>query len=355
MVTKPVLGFRHELQKGAMAQGMGSQDHNSVIRRMAQVARDGFESREMSPAKALRLALGRAVDTLFDLGVTVATVEQLRFPLAEVGLSLNDEGLLVLLDGPGGARGALCLDPQFLAGLIEVQTTGAVRPGVVRPRAATRTDAAMVAPLIDAVLTEFDSQMSRGIEGYVPRGFSFGDMVEDLRGLSLALVAPDFDLLRLTVDLGPGAKTGRLDLVLPVELPPACAATARGASAEGAARLGEVVISAPVVLDAVMARLRLPLRDVWAFKPGDLVPIPRESLGEMQLLGTKGHVVALAKLGQMNGWRALRLTSGGTPEMSDLTEGVAQPDPAPSPVHPKQGAGVDLVPHDGAPQNRVAV
>ncbi|MFU8776948.1 MAG: FliM/FliN family flagellar motor switch protein [Roseovarius sp.] len=324
---------------------MGSQDHSSVIQRMAQAARVGFDSHQMSPAKALRLALARAAAALFDLGLTVATVEQMRVPLSEVGRILDDDGLLVLLEGASGARGALCLDPQLLAGLIEVQTTGAVRPGVARPRVATRTDAAMVAPLIDAVMAEFDIQLAEDPATPPPRCFAFGDLVEDTRGLSLLLVAPDFDLLRLTVDLGPGAKTGRLDLLLP--LMPAPVRTASGkatrAKMEGPAHLEQVVSQAPVVLDAVMARLRLPLRDVLAFKPGDLLPIPRDALGDTQLVGTRGHIVAVAQLGQMNGARALRLISGGAtplPEPSDTepkTESVVTAAP------PELRKGTDLV------------
>lgn len=311
-----------------MAQGMGSRDHSSVIQRMAQTARNGFDSPQMSPAKALRLALARAADARFGLGLTVATVEQMRVPLAEVGRTLGDAGLLVLLEGGGGARGALCLDAQFLAGLIEVQTTGAVRPGVARPRVATRTDAAMVAPLIDAVMAEFDSQLSTEPDAPPPRHFGFGDLVEDLRSLSLLLVAPDFDVLRLTVDLGPGAKTGRLDLLLPVILPSArtTSGTGAGTKVEDAAHLAQVIKKAPVVLDAVMARIRLPLRDVLALKPGVLLSLPREVLRETQLVGTRGHVAAIADLGQMNGWRALRVIAAGATPLPDPPE--AQPAPA---------------------------
>ncbi len=323
-----------------MAQGMGSQDHSSVIQRMAQAARDGSDSRQMTPVKALRLALARAADTLLGLGLTVATVEQIRVPLAEVGHSLGGGGLLVLLEGAGGARGALCLDSQFLAGLIEVQTTGAVRPGMARPRAATRTDAAMVAPLIDAVLADFEGQLAQDPDAPPARHFAFGDMVEDMRGLLLLLVAPDFELLRLTVDLGPGAKTGRLDLLLPVIAPPARATAGQTASAtiEPPAHLDQVVSKAPVVLDAVMARLRLPLRDILALKPGDLLPLPRESLSETQLVGTRGHLVATAELGQMNGVRALRLIAGAASPLPDPPDPVAEPAPVAA------RSGPDLLP-----------
>ncbi|WP_422001861.1 FliM/FliN family flagellar motor switch protein [Roseovarius mucosus] len=334
-----------------MAQGMGSQDHSSVIQRMAQAARDGSDSRQMTPVKALRLSLARAADTLFGLGLTVATVEQMRVPLAHVGRSLGDAGLLVLLEGDGGARGALCLDSQFLAGLIEVQTTGSVRPGLARPRAATRTDAAMVAPLIDAVLTEFESQLAQEHDAPPPRRFGFGDMVEDLRGLSLLLVAPDFDLLRLTVDLGPGAKTGRLDLLLPVIASPARASSGKIANTkiEAPANLEQVVNNAPVMLDAVMARLRLPLRDILALKPGDLLPFQRETLNDTQLVGTRGHIVATAELGQMNGLRALRLISGAAAPLPPSIE----TEPEPVPTEPRRGT--DLIPIESQDRPRETI
>ncbi|MBS4009494.1 MAG: FliM/FliN family flagellar motor switch protein [Roseovarius sp.] len=334
-----------------MAQGMGSQDHSSVIQRMAQAARDGSDSRQMTPVKALRLSLARAADTLFGLGLTVATVEQMRVPLAHVARSLGDAGLLVLLEGDGGARGALCLDSQFLAGLIEVQTTGSVRPGLARPRAATRTDAAMVAPLIDAVLTEFESQLAQDLDAPQPRRFGFGDMVEDLRGLSLLLVAPDFELLRLTVDLGPGAKTGRLDLLLPVIASPARASSGKIASTriDAPANLEQVVNNAPVMLDAVMARLRLPLRDILALKPGDLLPFQRETLNDTQLVGTRGHIVATAELGQMNGLRALRLISGAAAPLPPSIE----IEPEPVPTEPRRGT--DLIPLEGQDRPRETI
>jgi flagellar motor switch protein FliM len=215
---------------------MTAQDTASVIHRKARAARDGSDGRAMSPAKALRLSLARAADTLFDLALTVATVEQRRLNLAQVIDTMQDEGLILLLDGAGGARGAVALDAQMMAALIEVQTTGTLRPGAAPARRATRTDAAMVAPLVDALLDGIDAEMTAGVEGHVPRGFRFGDRMEDLRALGLALDAPEFDLYRVTADLGPGARTGRLDLLMPARraVPP----NARRARRDGRCRTG---------------------------------------------------------------------------------------------------------------------
>jgi flagellar motor switch protein FliM len=316
---------------------MTAQDTASVIHRKARAARDGSDGRAMSPAKALRLSLARTADTLFDLALTVATVEQRRLNLAQVIDTMQDEGLILLLDGAGGARGAVALDAQMMAALIEVQTTGTLRPGAAPARRATRTDAAMVAPLVDALLDGIDAEMTAGVEGHVPRGFRFGDRMEDLRALGLALDAPEFDLYRVTADLGPGARTGRLDLLMPARraVPPNAPAGKGQGTRAARAGMGDVALGAPVVLDAVMARISLQLRDACALRVGQVLPLTPETLGAIQLTGAGAHLVAEARLGQLNGWRALRLVSSAAaplPEMSVVPDppeqGPAKPPPA---------------------------
>jgi hypothetical protein len=94
---------------------MADQQKVSVIRRKTRAAREGADPRVMSPVRALRLALARAADTLYDLPLVVATVEQRRVEAGEVETSLADEGLHLLLDGVSGARAAMRLDPGLLA------------------------------------------------------------------------------------------------------------------------------------------------------------------------------------------------------------------------------------------------
>ncbi|MEL7013855.1 MAG: hypothetical protein AAFO72_11310 [Pseudomonadota bacterium] len=56
----------------------------SVIHRKAKVARDEFDAREMSPAKALRLTMAKTAETLFHLALIVRTVEQVTVPLPQM-------------------------------------------------------------------------------------------------------------------------------------------------------------------------------------------------------------------------------------------------------------------------------
>ena len=88
---------------------MAEQRQASVIRRKTRAAREGADPRVMSPVRALRLALARAADTLLDLPLVVATVEQCRVEAGEVEATLGTEGLYLLLDGAAGARGDAAL------------------------------------------------------------------------------------------------------------------------------------------------------------------------------------------------------------------------------------------------------
>jgi len=347
---------------------MADQQHASVIKRKTRAARDGADPRVMSPVRALRLALARAADTLFDLPLVVATVEQRRVEAGEVVEALGTEGLFVLLDGAEGARAAMRLDPGVVAALIEVQTTGQIRPGEVRARAPTRTDAAMVAPLVDEMLAGFDQGMGESGAEHAPQGFHFGDRVEDARALSLLLAMPAFEFFRLTVDLGPGLRSGRLDLLLPPAPAAACAPGARsrdgaahgaraGTAAPDTEELAGVALAAPVVLDAVLARIALPLSDAMALETGQRLAVPVESLRRVRLVAAGGHVAAQGRLGRRDGWRALRLAGmaaeardaaatgrGGASQPGDAAaeaEAEAQPEPRQKTTPDNAGATAD--------------
>jgi len=327
---------------------MAQQQEMSVIRRKTRAAREGADPRVMSPVRALRLALARAADTLFDLPLVVATVEQRRVDAGEVEAALGSEGLYLLLDGPAGARAAMRLCPGLVSALIEVQTAGHVRRGEVRPRPPTRTDAAMVAPLVDALFAGFDDGMGASGAEQAVRGFHFGDRVEDARALSLLLLAPEFDFFRLTVDLGPGLRTGRLDLLLP----PAPDPPARDAdpAAPGAAHdpedMAAVVLAAPVALDAVLARIRLPLREAMALEPGQLLEVTKGSLRRVRLTATGGHLAAVGRLGRCDGWRALRLSGTGAEERPG--DGKDRGDAPPSAVPPAESGGGTAAPPEAS-------
>lgn len=287
---------------------MDGQTKLSIIHRKARVAREDFDARAMSPAKAMRLALAKSADDLFGLALTVSTLEQTDMSAKSVLSGVAEGDLLLLLDGAGGERGAVMADCQLVSALIEMQISGHVRKAEAAPRPYTRTDAAMMSPLVDDLMRRFDAHLAEAAPSYRPRAFRFGDKIEDARALSLALSGDRFDMFNLTLDIADGAKTGSLRVAVP-RRPPVRAepGAAVPAAQSDAHRLEQVAMNAEVVLDAVIARMELPLNRICALKKDMVIPLSPEALSQSELLAPPRHLVAPVRLGQVNGMRAVRI------------------------------------------------
>ena len=286
--------------------GMSERDGNTVILRKARSGRAEHQARGMSPSRALRLALAQTAAALYDMPVAVVAVEQVEMSQTGLGRELEGGGLLILLDGPAGARGALRMDLGLLGALIEVQTTGRVSGRASANRAVTRTDAAISAPLVDAMLARFEAQLLEETPEHWGQYFRYGVMMEDVRGMQLALTAPDFHVLRLMVETGDVAHPGALTLILPAPPDPP-EANDPALEAVLARTLEACAMDVPIRLEAVLGRIKLPLGEVCALKPGDTLPLALDKPMRIRLEASEKHVVAMANLGQSDGLRAVRL------------------------------------------------
>lgn len=273
----------------------------------AQAAQRAYEARGMSPAKALRRALSRTADVMWDLALVTqsVTVELLDQDGVVEGLSAKD--LLVLLDGPDGTIGLASVDRQVMTGVVEVQTIQQVtQMPVDEDRVLTQTDAAMIAPLIDGTLHSMAGALADSPIGEMLQGFRFGAMLEDARSASLLLDAAGYRAFRAQVDLALGRRKGCLSFILPERKPVPRSAEQGGADAAGphAAILDRV----PARLDAVLSRITLPLSRAQTLKPGDVLKLSKDALDRVEIIAGRGHMVAKGRMGQLNGARAVRLT-----------------------------------------------
>lgn len=317
-----------------------------VLRRKASVGRASHEARAMTPAKALRLAIEKAADAKMGLAMSVTGGSRGPSDLSEVLDAMTEDGLLLLLDGPDGRVGALCLDFALLSGLVEMQTVGKVLPRDPDPRPTTRTDAAIVTPLVDDVLARFAIDLAPEEEGFWAAGYRVGGRCPDLRVLGLALGAPEYQLLRVPVDIARGSRAGQLMLALPNVTRPPPAPDPSNASAEQAldmaARLRARLLDVPATLEAVLCRLTLPLAQVRALAVGDLLTLPADAVYTARLETGPKRAIALAQMGQMNGRRALRLHPPGGPEAAG--DGTSADQPA---TDRRQAASPALIPSAG--------
>lgn len=261
------------------------------------------------------LALARAAQEEMGVPLRLSGFRVERRSLAELVEMLPEPALICALDeGAGEATGVAVLDAGLMAGMVEAMTTGAVtavdraaeRAAARRP---TRTDAALLAPVLDRALAGLEAGASETGLSEWARGFRFAATVDGGRGLSLLLEDVPYRLLVAEVDLALGARGGPMMLAIPegravggLALPPA----QDGRFTEA---LVAQVAGAEARLVAVLSRLSLPLGAVMALQVGQEIALPRAEIGRIALEGMDGRKVGSGKLGRQGNLRAVRLAA----------------------------------------------
>ena len=295
----------------------------SVLKRLARAPVGAVPTVPVSPSKALRLAMIRAAELRVGLIVAVLGITEEVVPLEDLLRLIEDEHLLLALNGEQGLCGLAGIDLQTRAAVIEMQTTGTLRATPADPRAVTATDAAMIAPLITSLLAEAAvSTLGTPLAGWTDH-YAVGDRVINTRAAGMTMVDTTYRLVRLSLDLGAGERQGMIQIALPVS-PEMKVQQAPDSAALWSADFAAAVGHAPAELNAVLHRMRLSLRQVDGFQVGQLIALPGITVGSVKLESTDGRVLARARLGQMTGLRAVRIQAPDPVEMSETQGYVGQ-------------------------------
>ena len=275
----------------------------SVKQRKVAAGQEASPPGGRSAVRGLRIGLARAARDIFEMPVAVIGATQTRCAQASLGQYLGKDHLLVLLDGPDRQVGVLSVDRESLASIIQQQTMGRVTGGEPAARPYTSTDAALVAPLIDETMKRAAAMTDVLTDRRCLEGYRFGARTEDLRSMILAIEAERFRIFNLTLDFAAGVQQGKWCLALPEpeEEPAAASAAPLGP------RLDKPAGAARAELSAVIGRLRLPLAEFSAMKPGALLPLQNPQIDRADLVAINGQRIATARLGQISGMRAVRL------------------------------------------------
>jgi flagellar motor switch protein FliM len=292
----------------------------SVLRRKAEQARQALRQPQGPPGvgRALAEALRRAAEIELSLALSAPEATERRATPAELIEALPEQALLAVLIGPEDGAGLLALDGEALSAILEMRTLGRLGNRPAPARRPTRTDAAMVADMIDRLLAEFEAPLIETEAARWAAGWRYQLFLPEPRPLAVVLEEGVHRVLDLRIDLGVGARIGRALLALPATgrgLPrpaaaPPEASAAAAAAASWQAALDAAVGSAEVALDAVLGRVEIPLSTLAGLAPGDRLALPLAALGAVRLVAPGGGVVAEARLGQCGGLRAVRLAPG---------------------------------------------
>ena len=275
---------------------------NSVLERKAQAQRRALGSGTLSVSRALGRSLSIAADALWGLGLVPKIEADDTLPAERAVRRMDHDMLLIILENEMEGVGVVALDRAVVTGLIEKQTLGKVARFPLDDRAYTPTDAAMMAPLIDAALPRFASMLSAQPDMEHFQGYRFGALAEDAQTAELALEAEKYQVVAFDLSLEQDTRIGRALFLFPEPQMPteAAAGPSRG---KHETSLGLV----PARMQVVLTRIHIPLDKAQALTPGDVLPISSHTLTSAALVTGTDHLVARGKLGQINGFRAIRI------------------------------------------------
>ena len=282
-----------------------------VIRRKIDRCRPTQAEGAPGADRGWRLALARAARDAMGLDLEFRSLTIARRSLAEILELVPDLALLALLDGPRGGLGVIMLSPTVTATFIEKQTLGRLSSQPAAARKASRIDAAMVAGVVDRALAGLEEALAEEADLVWAGGFRYASYLEDARPLGLMLEEDAYRVLSAEVSLGPAGREGRVILVLPAigrgESPAIAPDATEVEAPQFTAALSAQVMQADCRLDAVIDRLTLPLRQIMALQVGETLLLPSAALDSITLETVEGQRVAVARLGQHRGMRAVKL------------------------------------------------
>lgn len=303
--------------------------------------------------RAAATALARAAEKQARLPVFVERIELARMTLSELPELLPERALLAVVQGRGDALGVVAICPGLLASLIEMQAIGRVTSRPAPQRKPTRTDATISADFVNALLVELARECAAR-DGCPDFGaFRYATYMDDPRPLALMLEDGEMTRLTFRFRIGPGGqRDGTVTIALPAEAgmlagppspsgadpiqPPERAAGPHPAKAS----LAEAVQAAPIRLAGILCRRRLSLHQLRGLTPGSLLPLPQNVLDEARVETVRGQLLARGRLGEKDGFHAIRLRDIGSgpaaaaPSGTPGEAGFASPPAGPLPILP---------------------
>lgn len=292
--------------------------HVTLLRRMTRPQGQGETENPLSSSRAVRLALTKAANDSVGLVLTVESVGEEVTALDDMLATLAPDLMLVGLERDGALSGLIALDMEMRAAVLEMETMGAVLARPAETRVPTHTDKVLCDPVLCGFIAAFpQAVLGTPLEGWMD-GVVIGAKVESARAAGLVLTDCTYRIVRMSVDLGVADRRAQLVMALPLVEVVAAPETAPPPPVDWEQIFRENVRDAPACLEALLYRAPLSLATAQSLKVGSVLPLPGCTVHSVRLLSPDGHEVAQAKLGQMGGYRAVRLESAPAPQLAEL-------------------------------------
>jgi flagellar motor switch protein FliM len=254
---------------------MSDEDLISAMRRKAGVGRPPPDVTVMSAAKALRLAVVKAAEEATGMVMQVTDVREELTSTSRLPDVIPDHSLLALLEGPENTYGLAVFSLAVTTSVVEQMTTGNVQKHPPEDRKPTSTDSVMCFELIDSMLAFFEQIVAEAVDPPVVEGYRAAAQLSETRSIPIAFDDIRYRMYRLSVDMGRGLRNGEIMFIYPASRPK------------------------PKPEPGMPS-------DVANLEVGMTIPIPHEALSRVEVVAD-GHRVSQGRLGQVNGYRAVRV------------------------------------------------
>lgn len=321
-------------------------DMSDVLKRKLAARQAPRPATGASVEGILRKTMPRDADAVLSLDVAVMTFSMGMQEKADLLGAMRSTDLVFPLQSGGGSRGFVMLDGALVSALIEVQVSGSVSSHPPVERIPTRTDGIVVGEVVDRWLAT--AEVAVGEAGLVAAwpfaGFERMPRNITRREADLLLEPGEFRLVEIGISLDGGKRDGCLRLAVPHTLPES------GIGATLAARVRGHLPDCRVELRAVLARVPQEMDRVRELKVHDVVVLPEDCLRCVRIETLGGQLVGRARLGQLEGKKAVRLSDADTPTPT----GVPLPEAPATGLAVEDNAGGEGLPTLPEPHDAVA-
>lgn len=290
----------------------------TLLRRMTRPQGQGTTGNPLTSSRAVRLALTKAANDTVGLVLTVNSVAEETTGLDDMLGSLAEDLMLVALLREGGLVGLVALDMEMRAAVLEMETMGAVLGQPAEQRVPTRADKMLCDPLLEAFLSAFPAAvLGTPLEGWID-GVTHGERIDSARAAGLLLADCAYRIVRLSVELGGTERQAHVVMTLPLAQDPITPQSKTNETVDWQGPFQDAVADAPASLTALLHRFPVSFATAQALQAGSILPLPGCTVNSVRLLSADGKAVAQAKLGQVGGYRAVRLEAAPLPELLDI-------------------------------------
>ena len=242
-------------------------------------------------------------------------------------------------------QGLLNIDTDFAYHLIDLMLGGdpAVAP-VPITRTFTEIDMALCGIALEHVLVAFSEALAACFGRPLTKRLQVVGQRQDVTQMRVAAEHMDVLVYNVALDIGPAARSGCMQLVLPLAMLDTICAMLKDEAGKTRteepwnlwrASMRHVAFRSPVVLDAVLHRRRMMIAELMALRVGDVLDMPGSAVGEVKLVvaqpGGKRMEVAGGRLGAYGGAKVVKLEAAVDPRLREHVRQLwARAAPAPA-------------------------